>query len=128
MMRPKDIDDKQCLETLAVLGIVSLVVGLATDLQLALYLALAFLFSALFLREPGRYAAWAALTAAEFIGKVVSTIVLALIFSLLITPMGLISRAAGRVPRSLGRTRPRGESYFTRREKVFTPEDFEKTW
>lgn len=93
-------------------------------LPLALIITLATLISPFLARAV----AWGWTKLAEGIGYVVSRILLALVFFLILTPMALLQRAFRKNPLQL--TPPSGEkgTVFMDRSHVFTGKDLERPW
>ena len=106
--------------------------------------ALVLICLALFLIAGGRFWVWAALVAlvlnmaspkvfrgfaylwwnfAHALGNVVSTIVLAVSFYLVVAPMAFLRRLIGRDPMALKKWRRGDESVFIERNHVYTADD-----
>jgi hypothetical protein len=62
----------------------------------------------------------------HYLGQVVSTILLSVVFFLVVTPMGLIRKLSGKDAMGLGQWRAGRQSAFTRRDHTFTAADMEK--
>lgn len=70
-----------------------------------------------------RWFAWAWWSLAHALGFVVSNIVLAVSFFLVVTPMAVIRRAMGRDPMALRKWRRGDESVFVERNHTYTADD-----
>ncbi len=73
-----------------------------------------------------RLVAWGWMSLSQAIGHVVSRVLLGIVFFLVLTPIALLQRAAGRD--SLRIKRPDPGSGFHRRDHAFTAKDLERPW
>jgi len=106
---------------LLVLSLVLDVPGLAAAAAVVAFIALASTAGSTLLS-----AAWWGLTG--LVGRLVSGLILALIFFLVVTPVGLLRRLLGKGPAAL-RPLPAGrEPALEKREHVYGPQDFEHPW
>jgi len=62
----------------------------------------------------------------HYLGQVVSTILLSIVFFGVVTPMGLVRKLSGKDAMGLGQWRMGRQSAFTRRDHTFTAADLEK--
>lgn len=120
-----DLSKKQCIETGLLLTIVSIVAGLLNTGNF-FYLAAAF-FALISLAFPViLYPAaivWFGL--AKILGRITSRVLLTVIFFLVLTPVGLIRKWAGKDPMGLKQFKNGNGSVFTERNHRFTPADLE---
>ncbi len=116
------------LEGLLSLGLVLLILSIVLDLRQLVTAAAVVIFLSLASETISTLvsAAWWGLTG--LIGRVVSGVLLALVYFIIVTPMGLVRRLFGQGPPSL-RPLPRdGEPALEVRDHPFGPADFERPW
>ncbi|MBM4355635.1 MAG: hypothetical protein FJ109_17900 [Deltaproteobacteria bacterium] len=119
------VNDARRLETVAVLAGACLVIGLVLELALLFHVALGLLAIGVFVKPLSRWLAMGWLAIAELIGKVVSVVLLSLVFIVVLVPVAALSRLAGKTAPTLRRSPPPGATYFAVREHEFVPKDFE---
>ena len=118
------INREQTLETLGGLALALSVIGIYFETQVLLYIGLGCLALALLVNPLARGIVFVMKKVATFIGGVISKLILALVYYLVLTPVALIVRVFRPDPLIL---KPGDqESYFQERNKTYTAEDFEK--
>ncbi|MBS1938724.1 MAG: hypothetical protein JSS84_13035 [Bacteroidetes bacterium] len=90
------------------------------------WVALGLVLAALVALPLARGVAWAWLKLADLLGAFVSRVLLSVVYLLVLTPMALIQRLAGKNP--LRTVAPDGGSSFVERGHRFEPKDLEKPW
>ncbi len=65
---------------------------------------------------------------AEVLGKVVSSILLAIVFILIVTPVALVRQAMGKDQLSLKKWKKSNDSCFITRDYTYSAKDFDKTY
>jgi polyferredoxin len=65
---------------------------------------------------------------AHLLGTVMSTVLLSLVFALVVTPIGLVRRLAGKDSLQLRRFKVGTESVMRRRDHTFAPADLERPY
>lgn len=106
---------------LVVLSLVLDVPGLAAGAAVVAFIGLASAAASTLLS-----AAWWGLT--SLVGRLVSGAILALIFFLLVTPVGLLRRLLGKGPAAMHPLPAGREPALEEREHVYGPQDFEHPW
>lgn len=115
------------LETLAVLALFFLALGLFTRQHYLLYSAVTLLVIALFIKPLAAIITKLWLGFSLLLGRLNSTIILTLVFYLLLTPLAFVYRRFNRDPLKLLRQKQTG-SLFSIREHTFVKEDLDKMW
>ncbi len=118
----------KALETLAVLALVSLAAGLYFDARPFSILALALLFTGLFLKRIAVRIAEAWMRFAGVLGAFNSRVILALIFYLFLTPLAFVYRLFHGDFLRLRRADDPKTSYWTRRDHRYSAGDLGKIW
>jgi hypothetical protein len=114
------------LETLGVLSAFFLILNVVTHRQAFVYVALALLLVALFVKPLARMISRAWMKFAEILGTFNSKLILSLAFFLFLTPLALLYRVFNKNPLSL---KPdRSDSLYVTRDHVYSKADFEKMW
>lgn len=119
------IERKKSLETIVVLMGALLVFYFIFHVELLLYISLGLAVLSIISGWLTDRLAWLWLEMAEGIGYVVSRILLTIIFYLVLTPLGLLSRLFTKDNLQLKGNR---SSYFIERNHRFKPEDLENIW
>lgn len=115
------------LETLAVLALFFLALGVFTRLYYLLYIAVTLLVIAVFIRPLASIITRLWLGFSLLLGRVNSTFILTLVFYLLLTPLAFVYRRFNRDPLKLLQQKQAG-SLFSIREHTFVKEDLDKMW
>jgi len=126
-MSPPDISDRQRLEAMATLALISLILSIALDLRPLLGVAGGFLLFGLVFRSLSAVAAAAWLAFTRRVGNLVYIFLLVLFYFFVLTPVALITRVFRGRTDGFQSTRPEG-SLFIVRDHLPSPEDYEKTW
>lgn len=97
-MKGPDLDPRERLQTLGALACVALIAGLVADTPVGAHVALGILLVALFLPVPGAWfvVGWKAVT--HRVASAVTAVLLALVYLLVVTPIGLLRRIGARPP------------------------------
>ena len=115
------------LETLGVLSAFFLVLNLVTQRQQFVYLSLALLLVALFVRPLAKIISRAWMKFAEVIGSFNSRVILSLAYFLILTPLAVAYRMFNKNPLNL-KASGSESSLFITRDRLYTRADFEKMW
>jgi mannose/fructose/N-acetylgalactosamine-specific phosphotransferase system component IIC len=127
MSVPKSRQHSPDFETLGVLATFFLILNLITHRQLFVYVALALMLVALFVKPLARSISLAWLKFAEVIGTFNSKLILSLVFFLFLTPLALLYRIFNKNPLSI-KPGLKSDSLFVIRDHVYSKADFEKMW
>jgi hypothetical protein len=115
------------LETLGVLSTFFLILNVITHRQVFVYVALALLLVALFVKPLAKILSRAWMKFAEILGTFNSTLILSLVFFLFLTPLALLYRMFNKNPLNLKPGQETGTIFVTR-EHVYSKADFDKMW
>lgn len=115
------------LETLAVLSLFFLALASFTHRDYPMYVAMALLVIALFIRPAAAIITKRWLAGAALLGRLNSMIILTIVFYLILTPLSFVYRLFNRDPLGILPQKKTG-SLFTVREHTFVKEDLEKMW
>jgi hypothetical protein len=127
MSKSKSRQHSSELETLGVLSVFFLILNVITHRQVFVYVALALLLVALFVKPLARIISRAWMKFAEVLGAFNSTLILSLVFFLFLTPLAVLYRMFNK--NSLNLTPGQEtETLFVTREHVYSKADFEKMW
>jgi hypothetical protein len=127
MTKSKSRQHSSELETLGVLSLFFLILNLITHRQMFVYVALALLLVALFVKPLAKIISRAWMKFAEVLGAFNSTLILSLVFFLFLTPLAVLYRMFNKNSLNL-KPGQETESLFVTREHVYSKADFEKMW
>jgi hypothetical protein len=127
MSKSKSRQHSSELETLGVLSLFFLILNLITHRQMFVYVALALLLVALFVKPLAKIISRAWMKFAEVLGAFNSTLILSLVFFLFLTPLAVLYRMFNKNSLNL-KPGQETESLFVTREHVYSKADFEKMW
>jgi hypothetical protein len=127
MSKTKSRQNSSDLETLGVLSLFFLILNVITHRQVFVYVALALLLVALFVKPLAKIISRAWMKFAEVLGAFNSTLILSLVFFLFLTPLALLYRKFNKKTLNL-KPGQETESLFVTREHVYVKADFEKMW
>jgi hypothetical protein len=116
----------QELETLGVLALFFLVLNIMTHRPAFVYVSLALLVTALFIRPLAAQISKGWLKFAEVLGTFNSKVILSLTFYLFLTPIAFLFRAFTKNPLML--KNENAASFYTERNHTYTGADLEKMW
>lgn len=126
----KDISDKaraKDLETIIVISIVLIVFRFIFKVEALLLIALGLLLISVLSKGISRKAAGIWLGFSHYLGAVNTKIILSLIFYLFLTPIAFIYRLLGKNQVAIAKDDSL-DSYYTKCNKTFNRDDFEKMW
>jgi hypothetical protein len=126
MNSPKKPIRVQELETLGVLALFFLVLNIISHRPVFVYVALALLIVALFVKPLAVQISKGWLKFAEVIGTFNSKVILSLTFYLFLTPIALLFRLCTKNPLML--KSDNASSYYTERNHTYSGADLEKMW
>jgi hypothetical protein len=127
-MNYQHVDPKKLeLETLAVLSLFFLILASIIHRQFLMYIGIALLVIALFIKPLAVMIARGWLAFAKILGTFNSKIVLTLVFYLFLTPIALLYRVFNKNCLSI-QSHPKSTSMYVDRDHVFTASDLEKMW
>lgn len=125
-MRTKKITPDQCKDTGLAIILIALLVVLAkrsfTPVALAVVVLVVTMTAPKLLSPLARL--WFGLS--HYLGQVVSTILLSIVFFAVLTPVGLLRKLGGQDAMGLGKWRAGRQSAFIKRDHTFTAADLEK--
>jgi len=124
-MKPH-IDQHKSLETVAVLALASLVVGLLFSFVFFLYLSLGLLVIGIFCKKIATIIASYWMKFAFALGVINSKILLSIVFFLFLLPISIVYRIIK--GDTLGIKRQNSITYWKEVNRSYLPEDFEKQW
>jgi hypothetical protein len=127
MSKTKSRQNSSDLETLGVLSLFFLILNVITHRQVFVYVALALLLVALFVKPLAKIISRAWMKFAEVLGAFNSTLILSLVFFLFLTPLAVLYRKFNKNSLNL-KPGQETESLFVTREHVYVKADFEKMW
>jgi hypothetical protein len=125
LMKEK-ISEYKILETLAVLALACLALGLLAKIRLFFFLALGLLAVALFLKGMAAKIAWLWLKFAQTLGLINTKIILTLVFFLFLTPIASLYRLIH--GDFLVLRRRDLKSFWSVRDHQYEKQDLEKVW
>lgn len=119
-------DQYKSLETITVLALVSLAVGLLFSLKLLLHLSALFLIIGVFFKKISSVISSFWMRFAFAIGSFNSKILLSIVFFILLFPISLFYRWVK--GDTLGVKRQNVSTYWKNVDRAYMPNDFEKQW
>jgi hypothetical protein len=122
---PGDIGRKEAAETGMALALICLIAALWTDNQAWTKAGLGILLLDMVWARAFTWPARLWLGLSHLMGTVMSKVVLSLVFFLVVTPIGLVRRVAGKDPMRIKAWKQGTGSVFVDRGEVCTPEEIE---
>jgi hypothetical protein len=127
MNHPK-LSDYKTLETISVLALASLIIGLVFKLHIFYVISLLLLLIGLFLKRVSALIANGWMKFAHILGTINTRILLFLIFYLFLTPIALLYRIFKGDFMMLRRDEEKRKSYWMKRDHQYKPKDLENVW
>jgi hypothetical protein len=125
MLRP---DPHKALETICILALACIALGLLFELKVLFYAALLLLFIGAFFRKLSLIIARGWLKFAHVLGTVKSQVILTLIFFLFLTPIAVLYRIVKGDFMKLKRSKGHSKSYWIEKDHHYVSKDLENVW
>lgn len=113
------------LETILVLVLALVLLYWSNKKQLFLTVAFITGLTGLLISVTAKAVHWLWMKLAEGMGRIMNKIILAVVFVVIVIPLGWISKKAGK---SSVRLTPGDKSYYKERNHTYTPEDIRNLW
>lgn len=116
------------IETISVLAFVCIIFGILFKIEALFYIALALLFTGIFLGNLSYRIAKLWMRFADLLGHINTRIILTAIFFLLLTPLAFIYRLFHGDSLNIKNRKVDGKSYWHNRTHIYQPKDFDNMW
>jgi len=120
------MDRKENLEVCLVIVTGLLIFYLITDWFPLLIVAIIIGFIGLFLKKPASWLTWLWYKLADILGKIVSKVILSIVFFVFLFPLSLLSRLFRK--ENLGVNKRNRNSMWIYREYTYSKKDLQKPW
>lgn len=117
--------EEKGLETIIVLALASLIAFLTFDVNWLMYLAIVFLIIAVVSKKLTLFIGKIWFGFSHYLGLVMNSIIMFLIFFLILTPLSFFQRLTGN---NQILKKGNADSYFYKRNYLYTKKDIEKPW
>jgi len=120
------ISKEKAIETTLVFSSILVIIYLISDIKLLLYISLGFAVIGLLFPGIAKAYSWVWLEFSKLLGKVVSTLVMGVVFFLFLVPIAFLYRLFNKDMLKTGK--PKNQTIYIPRNILFTSQDMENIW
>ncbi|OGW40700.1 MAG: hypothetical protein A2Y97_07585 [Nitrospirae bacterium RBG_13_39_12] len=127
-MKSRDNSNPKALETISILALACVALGLLFEMKVFFYVALVLLFIGIFVKKLSLIIAKGWLKFAHVLGTINSKIILTLIFFLFLTPIAVLYRIVKGDFMRLRKSSVYSKSYWIEKNHKYVSKDLENVW